>query len=289
MNEKALKLLQSGFYPVLLGNKREDLKRPILKRWRTAVYTPQQVAQWPARNNLGIRCGQQPNGRFLLVFDFDEESPRVFPTWLEQTEQLLSQRLVIVCSARGYHAYFFTITEKAGVTIAGRYGTEDGRLRLHRFIETIGPGKQIVTAGSLHPSGKRYRFFTNACYADIPTLTEETYQVMIALSSSFDQRPTPLPAWPAKRPKHHLPQLDGITNCLEYARLYIGGKEYRERNGDIRLLGHGGLLITSDGRGWYSFSNETGGGLAGLIAWHQQWRRVELEIEQSSTQRGKIG
>ena len=55
----------------------------------------------------------------------------------------------------------------------------------------------------------------------------------------------------------------------DYARRYIGAAEQEERNGDIRFLGQGGLLVTADGRGWYSFSEETGGGLAELIAWHQ--------------------
>ena len=68
-------------------------------------------------------------------------------------------------------------------------------------------------------------------------------------------------------------QLNGefsdIQNCLDYTRRYIATAEQVERNGDIRFLGQGGLLVTSDGRGWYSFSEETGGGLAELIAWHQ--------------------
>jgi len=37
----------------------------------------------------------------------------------------------------------------------------------------------------------------------------------------------------------------------------------------IELGLHPVLLITANGRAWYSFSEETGGCLAELIAWHQ--------------------
>ena len=271
-NKKALRLLELGLHPVLLGSEGDDLKRPLLKGWQTAVYTPEEVACWPVRNNIGIRCGWQQEEWALLVFDFDEEVNRIFPDWLRQAARLVLEPLVIVTSGRGYHVYFYTDEAYPGCTLAGKYAAAkppaNGRKRLFKFIETLGQGRQVVTAGSRHPSGHRYRFRSQATYADIPYLSAEAYDQLLGLSRSFDQRPKPPQKQPTP-PKHLIHYLPPAANCLLYARHFLRGLEQVERNGDIRILGYGGLLITADGRGWYSFSDETGGGLPELIAWHQ--------------------
>lgn len=265
-NKKALRLIELGLHPVLLGNEGEDLKRPLHKGWQTAVYTPEEITRWPAQNNVGIRCGIQRDGRALIVFDFDEEAERIFPSWQWAVAQRFRQPLVIVASARGYHVYFFSDETCPGQTVAGRLVLVNGRRRLVKFIETLGQGRQVVAAGSRHPTGQRYRFLTDAGYGHIPHLSAADYQRLLVLSRTFDERPSGHPkAAPAIAPDH----LDGIHNCLDYARRYLGGPEQVERNGDIRFLGQGGLLLTADGRGWYSFSDDTGGGLADLVAWHR--------------------
>lgn len=283
VNKKALKLIELGLNPVLLGSSGDDLKRPLLKGWQTAVYTATDVHTWPPRNNIGIRCGRQLDslprasrgGRCLLVFDFDEEAGRVFPLWRAEATGIVGQEPVIVSSGRGYHVYLFTPDEMGSRTLAGRRVVEDGRTRLQKFIETIGRHKQVVAAGGRHPLGRRYRFAGPASYADIPIVTVRQLSDLTALARAFDERPAQ-----THRPPHNNrgaptpPGVNGdrpagVQDCLEYARRFIGVEERVERNGDIRFLGYGGLLVTADGRGWYSFSDETGGGLAELIAWRQ--------------------
>lgn len=274
-NKKALRLIELGLHPVLLGSEGDDLKRPLLKGWQTAVYTAADVRTWPPHNNIGIRCGVQRDGRALVVFDFDEEARRVFPAWCSQVSQMLCQPLVIVTSGRGCHVYFFIGEEHPGRTLAGRYAPApddtNGRKRLVKFIETLGRGRQVVSAGSHHPGGQRYQFSRGTRYEDIPTLTQEQYQALVTLSKSFDERPTKPERSLSVPPVRLNGEFSGIQSCLDYARRTIGTVEQVERNGDIRFLGQGGLLVTADGRGWYSFSDETGGGLAELIAWHQSW------------------
>lgn len=284
-NKKALRLLELGLHPVLLGSEGDDLKRPLHKGWQTAVYTTADVSAWSPHNNIGIRCGLQRDslprtsrgGRALIVFDFDEEARRIFPAWCEQVNGRipfgLRQPLVIVTSGRGCHVYFYTAEAHHGRTLAGCYapmpGAVNGRKRLVKFIETLGEGRQVVSAGSRHPSGQRYRFSRGTRYEDIPTLTTAQYQALVALSKTFDERPTQPERRPGVQPVRLNGEFSSIQNCLDYARRCIGAPEQVERNGDIRFLGQGGLLLTADGRGWYSFSDETGGGLAELIAWHQ--------------------
>jgi hypothetical protein len=288
-NYKANHLLRVGLHPVLLGSRGDGLKRPLHKRWQTAVYQPGDVAHWPAENNVGIRCGAQRDGRALIVFDFDAEARRIFPSWSWQMSQWLRQPPVVVSSGRGYHVYFFLEEADAGRTLAGRYTPvttpDDGRRRLVKFIETLGTGRQVVSAGSRHPSGRKYHFCRGAGYGDIPTLTRLQYKAMLTLSRSYDERPkwqmavgaaaaegdaaphtpgsqTTIPSAPGSAP-------EGIRDCLAYARRFMGTTEQVESNGDIRFLGYGGLLVTANGRGWYSFSEQAGGGLAELVAWHQ--------------------
>jgi hypothetical protein len=290
-DQKALALLDLGLNPVLLGRAGEGLKRPLSKKWQQAVYSREQVARWPVAHNVAIRCGTQANGLNLLVFDFDEEASRVFPIWWYEAAPYLPALPVVVVSARGYHVYIYTSTPVRGQTLAAQRVEDNGhfdklrarRWRLVKFIETLGTGRLVVTAGSRHPSGHRYRFLSPAgseatdiaAYAQIPLLPAKTCERLLALARGFDERPKPGRHRLARRrsqtegrAKYGTAQY-GAANCLDYARRYLGAAEQVEPNGDIRFLGWGGLLVTPDGRGWYLHSEGVGGGLADLIAWHR--------------------
>ena len=299
-DQKALALLDLGLAPVLLGRSGGGLKRPLYKKWQRTRYSREQVSRWPVGHNVAIRCGTQANGRHLLVFDFDEEAERVFPAWWREAAPCLPQRPVIVSSGRGYHVYVYTAAPVRGQTLAARRERVDapgsqlsvGRWRLVKFIETLGTGRLVVTAGSRHPSGRRYRFLLPAGgwegeetadqitavvpYAQIPLLPAETFEMLLKLARCFDRRPQPKQR-PRTRRQRVAARSDGITNCLDYARRYLGAAERVEPNGDIRFLGWGGLLVTADGRGWYAFSEGVGGGLADLITWHRRVTGMEAE------------
>jgi hypothetical protein len=285
-DQKALALLDLGLDPVLLGRSGEGLKRPLYKKWQQVIYRREQVSCWPVGHNIAIRCGTQANGRHLLVFDFDEEADRVFPAWWHEAAPHLPAQPVIVSSGRGYHVYVYTTAPVRGQTLAARReqlaGPGDrhsaGRWRLVKYIETLGTGRLVVTAGSRHPSGRRYTFFPATgdgaidtavtAYAQIPLLPAETLATLLKLARCFDQRPRPN-RQPRPRRRRVTDRPAGITNCLDYARRYLGAAEQVEPNGDIRFLGWGGLLVTADGRGWYLHSEGMGGGLTDLILWHR--------------------
>jgi hypothetical protein len=286
-DQKALALLDLGLNPVLLGRAGEGLKRPLYKKWQRTFYSREQVARWPAGHNVGIRCGAQANGLNLLVFDFDEEASRVFPAWWYEAAPYLPAPPVVVTSARGYHVYIYSAKPVPGQTLAARRVRENDRWRLVKFIETLGPGRLVVTAGSRHPSGQRYTFLSPAdseatgitTYAQIPLLPAETCQALLALARHFDERPKPNRRTLARRRRLRSAGVAkyGVTNCLDYARRYLGAAERVEPNGDIRFLGWGGLLVTADGRGWYAFSEGVGGGLTDLIIWHSTLVGAEVE------------
>ena len=103
--------------------------------------------------------------------------------------------------------------------------------------------------------------------------------MLLALARHFDERPKPNRRTLARRRRLWSASVAkyGVTNCLDYARRYLGAAERVEANGDIRFLGWGGLLVTADGRGWYLHSEGVGGGLADLIAWHRTLIAGEVE------------
>lgn len=274
-NQMATELLALGLHPVLLGRQGDGLKRPLHKQWQTAACDAADAAGWPAGHNVGIRCGRQPSGRCLLVFDFDAEAERVFPTWRAAAEQIIGQTPVVVSSGRGYHLYLYTPVEMGSRTLAARRVAQNGRSRLLKFIETIGRQKQVVAAGGRHPNGRYYRFISGGGYADIPAVSVKQLADLTALARSYDERPSPSAAL-TRKPACQKPA--GLRSCLDYARRFLGAAEQVEPNGDIRFLGHGGLLVTADGRGWYAFSDDTGGGLAELIAWHRRQMPAGEEV-----------
>lgn len=283
-NKKALWLMELGLCPVLLGSNGDGLKRPVFKGWQTAVYTAADVRRWPPHNNVGIRCGLQPDGRGLMVFDFDKDATHLFPAWyrLIKNEPALASchPLVVVSSGRGYHVYFYTEHSPRSQTLAADCVLMDpghnGRGSLRKFIELLGSGRQVVSVGSLHHNGKRYQFCGHVDYQHIPTVSLEQYQLLMAAAKSFDKRPLTRLHPVSRYTTFANNQLRDVHNCLEYARKYIGAAEHVEQNGDIRFMGCGGLLITPDGRGWYSFSDQTGGGLAKLVHWHRSWGGGQL-------------
>ncbi len=279
-NKRALQLLKFGFDPVLLGCVGEDLQRPLLTGWQTGVYSAADLSYWPEHHNIGIRCGRQRDGRYLLVYAFDVDADRIFPIWYRQVNTLLRQALgrplPIVSSGRGCHVFFFTEAEYPGRIMAGRYdqipGAGRGHQRLVTFIETLGAGRQVMASGSRQPNGQRYRFYQGRL-KHIPSLNAEQYRSLLLLSTRFDQRfTTSGHSWLDKAASRK--PINGFHNCLHYARQAIGGIEQKEPAGGTRFLAYGGLLIAANGHDWYAFSDGKGGGLAELMAWHTAMQEV---------------
>lgn len=270
-NKNAIRLFKLGLSPVLLGGTFSDLMKPQLIGWQTADYPAVTFNWWPTKNNIGIRCGYQHRGRNLIVFNFDSEYRRIFPEWCERANQWVHEPMVVVSYGRGLHVYFYTDGPYPGSTLAGRYARDNrGYTWLETFIKTLGTGQCVGSVGSKYYNGRRFQFTSDAGYEAIPTLTAMQYKTLIAVSKSFDKRPTQPADKPAKRSqKEDVSQANDYLDCLDYARQAIGTLEQVKWNGDIFFLKQAGLLITANGHGWYSFRDETGGGLVELIAWHQ--------------------
>jgi len=283
---KATELYNLGFSPVKLGSAGDDLKRPQLLGWTDAEYTAADLAAWPAANNIGIRCGKQRDGKYLYVFDFDHRAAEIFPAWLEQARKAFVHKRTersttlaprffvdvhsppIVKTSKGYHVYVRTNAPQKHNKAAMQPNESGG---FDTLIEVIGERRQVVSAGSNHPSGANYELVAGKLDAT-PTVTTEEYNQLFDLAESYDLRPAKSQHVAISKPAQwggNTGELAGVTNCLDYARAHIAGKEQTERNGEIRFAGNGGLLITEDGSQWFCHSEQTGGGLVSLVAWHK--------------------
>lgn len=272
---KAQQIIDYGLHPVLLGRAGDALKKPQLTGWPTARYTPQDVAKWPQSANVGILCGEQPDGRFLSVFDFDKFADENFPKWRKAARAIIGDAPIVKTGRdpAGFHVLVKTETPQQHGMIAGDPIVDSkGKTRDDVIIEIRGQGQQVVSPGSLHPSGQRYELIAGSL-ANIPTVTSAQFAQLVKLAAAFDRRQPKQP-----RPRSVVTsngnncsqagELAGL-DCLAYARKYIHGDEQIEPNGDIRILGNGGLLLTANGRGWNNRLEDVGGGLVALIAWHK--------------------
>jgi len=266
---KASEIIDHGLMPVLLGREGDALKIPQLKGWQVAEYTAAEVTQWPTANNVGIRCGRLPDGQYLYVWDFDARAEDIFPEFMKAMGVML-QSPVIVTTGKGYHLYIITDEKQPHGTYAAEIVRDGDKNRQEIIIEVRGEHQQVVSPGSRHPSGKRYELQAGDL-ANIPTISSNDYQQLMAIAKSYDKRQQKQPQ--ANRqpgtPKQPNTMLQGIYNCLDYARSFIAGQIRQETDGQYRVLGNGGLLITENKQAWYCHADGIGGGLADLIAWHR--------------------
>jgi len=191
---------------------------------------------------------------------------------------------VILKTARGFHVYVLTDEAQQHGIIAGETvetgeldDNGDPKTRTDTINEIRGDGQQVVSPGSLHPSGAYYELIAGSL-ANIPTVTGDDFSKLVALAAADDRRVEDVSNWtqtkPAARGEIDFPpstsgELAGVNDCLDYARQHIGGEIRQERDGQWRVMGNGGLLITEDGHGWFCHVAQQGGGLVKLIAWHK--------------------
>jgi hypothetical protein len=148
---------------------------------------------------------------------------------------------------------------------------------------------------SIHPSGNRYRFIQEGDLIEVPDLN----RVLKWLDSL-------LPAAPVKAPTVSSGSIRSTEadSLIEAVKVYwpdaltvfrhfgIAQDTNEERNGEVRILGNGGLLIHADNPElWYCFSDEIGGGVFEAWGWQRfgsaydnrrQFRQVLVEMGQAA-------
>jgi hypothetical protein len=144
-------------------------KRPINK-WKEYInkeMADEEIQEYFIDNdyNLGVICAQESNGFFCLDFD----SKELFERFFEKKDGL-----VIVESARGYHAYFRSDKEIKTLKCFSDAGAE--------ILTLKGQNTYMVAAGSKHPSGVEYKFIRKG---KIPTLSGNVREDIKARATSL--------------------------------------------------------------------------------------------------------
>jgi putative DNA primase/helicase len=124
-------------------------KHPVLPGWQRApldveVMDRMLVSEW--RYSVGIRTGEQPCGRTLVVIDID--GPRSLLEPLEREHGAAPPTLTARTGRGGLHLFYWA---RPGVEIPNRVGIVPG-------VDVRGVGGQVVAAPSLHRSGSRYEW-----------------------------------------------------------------------------------------------------------------------------------
>ncbi len=141
---------------------------------------------------------------------------------------------------------------------------------------------QTVVTPSIHQSsGKRYRWRHDPP-TEAPAIVSAGALVVAFYSVATRCDTTPaeqLPSNSQQRTTHRDDIKDEIRrrfDMVTYAQEKFGGEQQRERDGQLRILGHGGLLIDPDDEVWYTFGDEVGGDcfdLAGKALYNGTWDR----------------
>jgi len=151
---------------------------------------------------------------------------------------------------------------------------------------------QTVVPPSVHPSGNLYRFIQEGPIATTATLAPVIAWldalVPVATQKVVTRRSEPS----TTNGKTMVEAVKAAWDTIGvFQQFGLVGETRREPNGEMRLLGNGGLLVAEDKDTWYNFSAEEGGGVLEAWAWCRygsvsgkrgRFREMLLEMAQAA-------
>jgi hypothetical protein len=145
----------AGLAPIRLGKRG---KRPIDQGWERQPIDADAVDAWLAKGgNVGLRMGEQPDGRRIVALDEDE--PGSFDA-AAKTLGELPATLTARTGSGGRHSLFLWPAELP---------FPKNRVRALPGLDVRGEGAQIVVEPSIHPdTGERYQWVNDGAPAELP-------------------------------------------------------------------------------------------------------------------------
>ena len=244
-------------------------KKVALNSWeeyQTRCSTVEEIRSWwtcTPNANIGLVSGV--NGFVMIDVDHDSGA---YNQMGAKFPELVSGRIEQSGSGEGYHIPLFVSTlpdlgfdnSKSRPKGNKTWKTPAGNVNIRaRWC-------QAVAAPSIHPSGNRYRFLQTGDIVRAPDLT-----AVIAWLNELDPSARIVTARHEARPaesSNSLPIKNYYPSVTQaFAMLGYCDKPEHEPNGETRIPGHGGLLVDSDDRRWYCFSDECGGDVVDAFGW----------------------
>lgn len=170
----AVKYLNAGFRCLQIA---PQSKRPVPPKWQNLIADVDMVDDWfpfEGSYNLGIICGQQPNGVNLLAIDVDPKSDGDH-TWDELCERFERPRGPVHRTPSGGWHVFYDAPLDVCRTTAGLLGPG---------IDTRGVGGQVLVPPSVvlnHETGEIgfYSGDNQLFYSPVPTLPDFLADLMV--------------------------------------------------------------------------------------------------------------
>lgn len=245
-------------------------KAPALPTWeeyQTRQSTEQEIRQWWGNGhnyNVGIVHGEV-SGNYIAL-DIDHNAG-IMTDLVNDHDYLFNGRIEQSGSGQGYHIPIrldtlpdFGVDTKQNRPRGNRtWKTSRGMLNIRcRFCQTVAPP-------SIHPSGNPYKFIQTGDILRLPNLDSLIAWLDKLAPPPKQSTKTNKPTAPA-RSDDLLSEVKAAWDCLKvFDHFSMAGQRRQEHNGEIRLLGNGGLLITEDLEQWYNFSDDFGGDC--ITAW----------------------
>jgi Bifunctional DNA primase/polymerase, N-terminal len=251
-------------------------KKPIdpYKGWQDRRQTPADLAAQPWRwaGGLGLLSGIND----WRVFDFDHCPDFDAVAALLAALDLPTDYAWVVRSGsrQGWHVWVRcprplpagalpAKKQTAGVFVAPGRGFDHLELRW-KHCYTVAPP-------SLHPSGRRYRFVHGRPTAAPAWVSPER---VVAAFHAVTHTPARTTAHGLTVRLHGLPRraddpfraLKAEFDMLGFARQHWPGRMVDEGN-DVRVLGHGGLLLNPERGIWHCFREQMGGDVIDLVGY----------------------
>lgn len=262
------------YMPYLPVTKREDgTEKHEWEVFMERRATPQQIEEWFGNGlalNIGVIHGEVSNNYVLIDIDHDAGGY----DWLRKTHpQLFTGRLVLSGSLNGYHIpLFLGRLPDFGTTGKGRpRGNRTWKLADGTGINIRAAFCQSLAPPSVHPSGHAYQFIQEGKITWLPHLDD--------LIESLNSLAPPKAEDANVNRRTRRSYFGDDSDIVQVARgawtttrifEYFGktGKGTRvEGNGDVRLLGNGGLLVQPDDEGWTCHEEQESGGPFQAWAW----------------------
>ena len=263
------------------------------EQYHTRCSTEEEIKHWWGNGynkdwNIGISHGSVSGGYVTLDIDKDNGMADLL---MDAHYNLCTGRIEQSGSGEGYHIplrvdqlpdFGFDSTQKRA---RGNktWKTAHGHLNIRaNFCQTLTPP-------SIHPTGNPYRYIQAGPIthtANLDSLIEWLNELAPPAIKSLPQTNKPVNN---NSSDDLLASVESYwqTSLKVFDHFSMAGNVQQERNGEFRLLGNGGLLLTEDCSRWYSFSDETGGYI--FEAWgycrfgssydnRKQFRQVLLEM-----------
>jgi hypothetical protein len=244
-------------------------KAPAIKwdEFKVRRSTTKEVRSWFGNGhhyNIGLVHGKFEDMPYYAAIDIDQDQgaydkiKKLFPGYA-------TGRIEQSGSGKGFHIPLW-VEERPPWGDRGNktWKTDLGNVNIRLN------GCQTVAPPSIHPTGNAYRFVQDGDIGSIFTL-----EPFIGWLDNITPDAAVSPP-PVEKPLPQSVEFNGETlkdavqgywrNCLQvFAHFGMADDAKEDRGGELRLLGNGGLLITSDHQQFYIFSDEFGGGA--IEAW----------------------